>query len=135
MRLEGEFKPASKIKKVKRPKVKAKRSINPTHKKQGPDSIKLQSSDNQSTSFEILESEVKDNVETIPVDNISENNSIKREVLRSMFTDLRDAIREQKPELDEIERRSDIISASVGIGTVEAPLEPKKEIERPTKYI
>jgi hypothetical protein len=79
--------------------------------------------------------ESKDETETIPLDNISENNSIKREDLRSMLTDLRDAIREQNPELDEIERRSDIISASVGIGTVELPLEPKKEIERPTKYV
>ena len=136
LHLEGEFKPASKIKKVKSPKVKAKRSINPTYRKQGPDSaIKLQSSDNQSTSFETFESEAKDIVETIPLDNISENNSIKREVLCSMLTNLRDSIRKQKPELDEIERRSDIISASVGIVTVEPPLEPKKEIERPNKYV
>jgi len=169
LRLEGEFKPAAKIEKVKSPKVKAKRSINPTYKKQGPDSaIKMQSPNNQSTSFESFESEAEseskdesesksesesdaeseanfgaeseaeceaeseaESVETIPLDNISENNSIKREDLRSMITDLRDDIRKQKPELDEIERRSDIISASVGIGTVEAPLEPKKEIERP----
>ena len=65
MRLEGEFKPAAKIEKVKSPKVKAKRSINPTYKKQGPDSaIKLQSSDNQSTSCETFESEDESDAES-----------------------------------------------------------------------
>ena len=124
LRLEGEFKPAAKIEKVKSPKVKAKRRINPSTKKQGPDSaIKMQSPNNQSTSFETFESEAEseskaesesdaeseanfgaeseaeceaeseaESVETIPLDNISENNSINREDLRSMITDLRDAI-------------------------------------------
>ena len=56
MRIEGEFKPAAKIKKVKSPKVKSpkvkvkrKRSIDPTDEKQSSDSAKLQSSNSQST--------------------------------------------------------------------------------------
>ena len=60
MCFEGELKPAAKIEKVQSPKVKAKRSINPTYEKQGSDSaIKLQSSDNQSTSCETFESEAE----------------------------------------------------------------------------